>query len=365
MGDDTLLYLPEGRYLLEDTLAIHEFTNFGIVGRGATIVPASGSSNVLFSLGRPGRASGLVVDGLTFDFRAPNTGGRPLFVKVDDGLVVRDVTVRGSQDVDSDTMRFDVTSPSGSGLVERMRLPDGARPETGSVGCLVGGSNQGDLTFKDCHIAGFPNNGLYAEPPAGRIEVIGGRYENSNVANVRVGGNGLVRGVHVRCDRAIEGFGNMRGIRLPEGAGTVVENCVVEFLEVTGSDGAIVLAADMNAATIRNTRVTIDTHGIAAILAKPPSGTNADQSLHCENVTIEGSASDVAAVRVDGRDGCVLDGMTITQTGSNRDGIEFAHSVDNVVRNSRITVTDDPLVLVDAKATTTNVYANDRLLTNN
>lgn len=363
MGDDTLLYLPEGRYLMEEPLAFREFTNLGIVGEGATIVPPENYSSVLFAIGQPGHARGFVFDGITFDFRAEETGARPLLVKVDDGLVVRDVTVVGTQDVDSQMMRFDVTSASGSGLIERMQLPHGAVAGTVSTGCLVGSSNEGDLTFRDCHIAGFPDNGLYAEPPAGRISVIGGRYENNNVANVRVGGGGIVRGVHVRCDSSPEEFNNMRGIRLTEGGGTVVEDCLVEFLEVTGSDGAITLSTEMDAATIRNTEIRIDTGNVAAILAKEPAEVHENQGIRCENVTIRGGASDTSAIRVENRNDCVFEGMTIEQTGENRDGIELVDSVGNLVRDTRIDVTDDPIVLINAETRTVNVLANDVPLT--
>lgn len=356
--DDTLLYLPQGRYHLDEAFVLHEFTNVGIVGDDATIVPPEGYSDIMFAIGQPGTARGFLIDGITFDYRAEETGGRPLFVKVDDGLLVRDVTVTGSQDVDEELMRFDVSSPSGSGLVERVRMPHGATVGMEATGCYVGETNRGDLTFRDCHVAGFPDNGLYAEPPEGKIRVIGGLYENNDTSNVRVGGEGLIRGVHVRCDSAPETFENMRGIRLREGGGTVIEDCFVEFLDVTSSDGAIAISTEMNSATIRNTEIRIDTDYVAAILGKSPRRGDGDQSIRCENVHIRGAAAEASTVRVEGRDGCVFEGMSIEQTGANRDGIELVDSVENFIRNTRIDVSEDPVQLINATARSESVFAN-------
>ncbi|NIR34699.1 MAG: hypothetical protein GWN73_01325, partial [Actinobacteria bacterium] len=73
------------------------------------------------------------------------------------------------------------------------------------------------------------------------------------------GSNSTVRGVHVRCDAEPEGFGNMRGIRLREGTNVLVEHCLVEMLDVVGSDGAVVLAPWLEEATVRDTNIVIDT----------------------------------------------------------------------------------------------------------
>lgn len=358
-GDDTLVYLPNGRYPMDDYWNYPTFDNFGLVGDDATIVPPDGYDHAFFGFGQPEAARRLLIDGITFDFRATRTGGRPLIVKVSDALVVRDVTVVGQLDVEAPMMRFDVTADDGQGLVERLRLPDGATVQAWAYGCLVGETNRGDITFRDCHIAGFPNNGLYAEPPSGRIRVVGGRYENNNVSNVRVAGGALVKGVHVRCDRQREGFNNMRGIRLRTGTDAVVEDCFVEFENVSASDGGIVLPGTMDAATIRNTRVRMSADNVAAVLCKPPERNDGRQALRCESVCIDGSAANTAAILVENRDGCVFDDVSIRQTGRNRDGIEVIGSDDGVVRNSKISVTGEPLVVVNSTISTENVWTNN------
>jgi len=346
-GDDTLLYLPEGRYRMEDPFEFYEFERLAIVGRGATVVPPEGFRGALLDLGRPGEASGLLLEGIEFDIRGENTGPRPLLALVDDDLTIRDVSVRGRQELSTEMMRVDVTDPEGSGLVERLRLPDGAAPGTGVTGVLVDELNRGHLSFVDCYIEGFDDNGLYAEPPEGSIAVEGGRYANNNVSSVRVRGNSTVRGVHVVCDRAIDGFDNMRGIRLRQGSDTLVENCTVEFRDVSGSDGAITCGHWLESATVRSTRVHIDTDGVSAInLKDPEDDTAADGPIVFEDIEITGEAGQEATVEVSEREGCTFDRVRLRQEGDARDGFFFDEG-RGTVRDCVVQVSGEPFVLQD------------------
>lgn len=359
-GDDTLVYLPAGEYLLDDVWEFPSFTNFGIVGDGAVIRPPDGYSDHLIAVGGTGRASGLLVDGVTFDFRAPNTGGRPIQAAVDDGLQVRNVTVRGTADVKQDVMRFDVTSESGTGLVENMRLPDGGMAGTATTGCFVGPLSVGTLTFKDCHIAGFPDNGLYASPALGPVHVVGGTYHNNAVANVRVSGNSVVRGVHVRCDSSPKGFTNMRGIRIRHGGGALVEDCVVELLDVNGSDGAITVESMVESATIRNVVLRVDADDVDGLRIKSPvrAARAADAPrITCSNVRITGSAARRAAVRVADRDDCTFEKFCVSQTGTGRNGIHLINA-NASVRHATIDVPGTPLLLEGGSVQTEDVVTN-------
>ncbi len=356
LSDNTVLFFPEGRYLIPNTLDVPSFQNVGFVGDGATFVPPDGYSGYLLAMGRAGQASGFLFEGFEFDFTASDTGARPIQALVDDGLEIRDVTVRGVQDTGQDMMRFDVTAPEGSGVVERMQLPDGGVPETPTTGCFVGPHSKGTLTFRDCHIEGFPDNGLYASPAKGPVRVIGGTYANNGIANVRVGGESLVRNVHVRCDEARQGVENMRGIRLRQGANARVENCVVELHEVTYSDGAITAAPWLESATVENTQVTVNADGVPAIKLKTPvkPGGGAPR-IKFRGVRVDGSAADGEAVQVVDRDACVFENVCIRQSGENRDGVFLLRSQDSVVRDVAIGVTGEPLVLEDSTAETANV----------
>ncbi|NIR34701.1 MAG: hypothetical protein GWO04_19530, partial [Actinobacteria bacterium] len=52
-GDDTLLEFPPGRYRMDGPVSLPSFSNLGIVGQRATIVPSEGYTGVLFNLGDP------------------------------------------------------------------------------------------------------------------------------------------------------------------------------------------------------------------------------------------------------------------------------------------------------------------------
>lgn len=360
-ADGRLLYLPPGRYRLEETWEFTEFDSFGLVSDGATIVPEEGFDDEVIELGAPGTASRLLVEGLQFDFRADRTGGRPIVARVDDELLLQDVSVSGRQDVDTDTVRVDVASPDGVARIERLRLPDGAvsmRP--GITGCEVGDDTRGDLTFVDCHIEGFSDNGLYADPPEGRVRVLGGYYANNDVASVRVnaGAGSFVRGVHVRCDEARQGFENMRGIRLRGGDDVLVEDCLVEILEVTESDGGVEFSSELESATLRNSHVRVDADGVNAIRIKHAQEARGlfgrEGSFRVENVTVTGSAATGAAIQVSERDDCVFEGLCVRQTGRNRTGVS-ATRVNGAIRDAHFAVTDRPYRFTNSNIKTTDV----------
>ncbi|MFC3476459.1 right-handed parallel beta-helix repeat-containing protein [Halobacterium litoreum] len=362
--DDTLVYLPPGRYRLTESFALAD-SRLGIVGHDATIVPAEGFSDTLFGLGWPEPMSDVFVSGVAFDFTAPDTGGRPIYAAADDRVVLRDVVVRGEVDVRQDLLRIDVTSETGTGLVERLALPDGALPGTGVTGCEVGDGNRGDVSFVNCHVEGFPDNGLYADPPAGSVEVHGGYFRNNGVAGVRIETNedSVVRGAYVLCDEA-EGSGeNMRGIRLRAGNSLLVEDCVVELLEVTESDGAVTFASELESATVRNCRLRVDADGVNAIRVKSPNrsapGDTQRGPFRCEQVAVTGSASGGAAIQAANRQGCEFHHVCVTQDGDDRDGVR-ADNVDGELVNARIAVTGDPLSFRNSTIRRRNVSVSRR-----
>lgn len=349
-GDDTLLVLPEGEYLMDGLWEFREFEHFGVLGEGATIRPPDGYSGYLFAIGLSDRALDLLFRGITFDITAPDTGIRPLQASVQDGMLVDDVAVRGLQDTDQDSFRFDVTDPDGTGEVRNLRMPDGGVPQYLITACYVGDVSRGTLTFRDCHIAGYPDNGIYASQANGPVHVIGGRFENNNISNVRVTSGAVVRGVTVRSNVALEGFNNVRGIRLRSGRDILVEDCDVEFTEVTRSDGAIVMHDDLQNATIRNTRVKVDTDGVPAILAKSPAHPHPEDAhgLRFQNVDVSGSAADESTIQIVGRADARFSNVCINQSGARRIGVRLIGSQDNLIRDSSIHVSGDPLVLLDS-----------------
>jgi len=356
IGADTLVYFPQGEYYLETKFKFTRVSDLGLVGDRALLRPPDGFSGTLFVLGSDDGDAGLRFEGIDFDFTAEETGARPLHAAVDDDLLVRNVAVLGRQDVDQDSMRFDVTDEDGTGRVENLRLPDGGDTAFSNTGVYVGEQSVGELSFVNCRIEGFPDNGLYASPATGPVHVEGGYYANNGIASVRVGGESTVRDVRVTCDtdRDLE---NMRGIRLRNGGDVLVENARVDMLDVPASDGAITMAEWLTTATIRDSHIRVDADGVPAINAKPLdqeglasiSGENTP-TVEIANVTAVGNASDNATIQVDTRNRCLFENLCVHQEGPGRNGLHLIDSEGNVVRDSVLDVTGEPIVLDNASA---------------
>ena len=339
-GDDTLLYLPEGRYLMDDWWEFSPFTKFGIYGDGATIAPPEGYRGELplLILGN-GESNGLYVEGLRFDFTERGVGPSAIYTFAKDNLLVRDIAVTGTTHIN----RFDVTSSDGTGVVEGFRLPDGGFGKT-PTGCYVGQNHRGTLTMKDCYINGFWGTGIYASNTPGTVRVIGGEFINNGIANVRVGSDALVRNVTVRCDNPPDGFRNMRGIWVL-GPNATIENCQLEFGSVSGSDGAIVLGSS---ATVRNTSVSIDSHEINALLGNDPTrrpgrdGQVGQTTL--DGVEITGNAGGGSAVTLINHDDFSAKSVSIEQSGRSRDGFRLVNIDRGSITESSVDVTGQPVV---------------------
>lgn len=350
-GDDTLLYLPRGEYRVEGQIDLVGVSDLALVGDRALVRPPDGFTGLLFLLGAESGVTGLRFEGIDFDFTATNTGARPIHALADDGLLVRGVTVRGQQDVDHDCMRFDVTSESGTGRIERVRLPDGSTAKYPNTGIYVGRRSRGELSFVDCTVAGFSDNGLYASQAPGPSHVKGGHYANNDIANVRVSGGSTVEGVRVTCDTTRSGVENMRGIRLREGSDISVRDCTIEMHSVTASGGAITMAPWLENATVQDTTVVLGADNVSAVTAKPPQQSVGDTaSVEFKGLRVRGSAANGATVRVLERSECLFENVCIYQDGSNRNGIEFSDSRGNVLQNTVVDVTGDPLVLQESSA---------------
>lgn len=355
-ANDTLVYLGDGRFRLDQAWVGQDLDHFGLVGDAATLVPDKETYQMIVV----GGSRNVHIAGLEFDFSGPGTGGRAVLLRGADGLELADVAVTGRFDEGPGPVRIDVTEADGQAVVERVALPDGGAEGTDVTGLYVGDTNQGDILFRDCRIEGFPDNGLYADPPAGEITVDGGYFANNGIASVRVKGGATVRDVHVRCDHRHREFVNMRGIRLTDyeargdGEPATILDSRVELRDVTYSDGAIELDSRLAKLEVRDTHLQVDADGVNAIRAKAPAQTVADGStppqVTCKNVTVTGSAGDGAAVRIDNRSGCVFEDVWLYQSRGDRHGIELRRSNDNVVSGSVLDVGGDPIRLVDSTA---------------
>ena len=366
---NTRLEFPQGEYLVTEYTydygnGLHDFAMVG-VEPGATFLlrtpddVTGGAGAYWLSLGGPG-SHDVRYEGFRHDVTGASEAPR-MQILVDDGLVVRDVLHRGVHEGTQGPFLWGVRTADGTGLVENVRAPDGAPSGSGAVGTFVESETTGEIEFRNCELAGFPNNGLYqSSKSSATVRVVGGRYCNNNISNVRLAGSGgVVRDCCVRIDEPHSDPSfptNMRGIWLL-GADATVENCDVELLADVASDGAVVVGKSGRAQTIRDSRVRVDTDDVAAVYAKPPDSTPAPVSF--AGLAVTGDAAHTtdgvggsAALRAYGRPGSVVEGCCVEQTGADRDGVLLQRCSNSRVTDCRFDVTGRPIVLSDSSDVT-------------
>lgn len=266
-ADNTLILVPPGDYLLGSQWTFNGYNRFAIVARdGATFRIAAGAtttSTPTWILGE-GLATGgeLLLENLTFDTSTDNAG-MAVRAHVDRRLIVDGMEVNGQNYHDTPCLQPSVTTPNGMGVVRHLRLPDGSEPDwvgtslaDAPTGVFVAPAHTGTIRFEDCHIANFPNNGLYASGAEGTVIVDGGRFVNNNVENVRVSDGGIVKNATIVQDAVPANYGttelNQRGVWAY--SGTVrIHDCT--FVMGTGSDASaksILVSADAEHTAIEN-----------------------------------------------------------------------------------------------------------------
>ena len=281
--DSILIEFPDGEYKVDRQFRHTGFDEFGLVAPDgdATIVPVpaddwEGNARRILKLGTyetPGDR--LHVEGLTFDFTAPDTGLRALQAQVDDPLV-RDVAVEGTHDTGNwgpGPFLVDVTDPDGTGRVERVDLTGGGVMEEssdsvslGPIGFNVSPYHEGTLEVVDTRLFGFPSNGFYSSSEDGRIVISGGLYKNNNVANVRISGaSSEIRRANVVVTDSPEGWDAQNGIRL-DGGEHRIDGAVVWSPRPTGN--GIRVTGDADSARIDDSVVAYGPgHGDAVVVA--------------------------------------------------------------------------------------------------
>jgi len=371
-ADDTALVFSDGRYVIEPIL-LSDLQNFAMMAApnaNPVFVPAGPVSELGKWVLQLTSVDRLLLEGITFDFSKPDHGGMTYVLGTGD-FTVRNVRVDGPMPRDTSAFRFEVVERDSRGLVENLVLKDGSVPESTSVGIYVGSDHAGTLTFRNCEVENFPNNGLYASSPGredalaganGPVQVEGGRYRNNNVANVRLGSNGsYVKNAEIVIDEVpppINGEINARGIRFRARGGHLVEDCDVriDHPDVSSLGGIVVHRASRNV-RVRNTSISIESQSVPAINVLEPD--NGSSSSSFENVEISGAASDGDAVRIIERDGTTFQGCTIEQPGENRNGLRFERSDQCHVQGCSVSATAEPLVAIDSSVSTHDTRLRD------
>lgn len=366
--DDTALYFPAGEYVINE-LILYGRSNFAMVtDEDATLVPGPDHSTDVWIGGAD--VENLVFEGFTLDHTGDDVHPTVGFTAFDD-LVVRDVTKVGYHDGTNTAFGFDISDPDGSGLVENLTMADGSVPE--AVATYV--DTAGELTFRNCHIEGFGNNGLYASLSDGPVHVEGGIYRNNDISQIRLGSPGSsVTNATVAVDDPRPSDQNMRGIRISDGPGPVsIDACDIHMERGPGG-GGVVAAYSGGSFVLQNSRIyvgpeyyVIGSDGTAtsfAIYVDEAAGIDDPGSRTVERVAITGGGSYRGAA-IFMRDNNTVEDVCIHQSGRERNGLVFDDSTNNAVVNANIDVPelaiagDGDVDVVDIDRSTTCVSPND------
>lgn len=343
--DNTRLEFPDGTYLIDD-LITYDVTDFSMVATGdATLVPGDYPTNGGLWIG------GSYVRNLTFEgFTLDTEGAGPVVgFGAYDGLTVRDITKVGTHTTTHAPFTFSIWESDGHGLVENVSATDGDifDDSVGAAGIYT--QNDGTMTFENCELAGWGDNGLYASNADGTVWVNGGTYANNNISQVRVSSPGsTIRGVDIRVDDPRES-GNMRGVRVCDGGGPVdIVDCDIVMKKGVGS-GGVVTTADGGTTNVRNSRISVgDDYTIPrtdgsmtsyGILVREPYQADPYAGLTVTGTSITGGGTDGSAI-LSRRGNTVVENSCINQTGHSRAGVWFQTDLGgNSVRDSTIDVT--------------------------
>ncbi|MGQ4556082.1 right-handed parallel beta-helix repeat-containing protein [Halobellus sp. GM3] len=222
-------------------------------------------------------------------------------IEADGGVVeVRNITLRGAAELSrGEEARFRLQAGSdGHVLIDNFNLPDGVADPGNAIGFYTPSDHAGVVEIKNCYIANFSNNGIYASSPGkgsdGQVIVDSCFVRNNNITGIRLGSSESVarnclvlndkQAPHIYSGSAI----NMRGIRIREaGDDLAIENCEI-IHSYEGAGGPIVLhhGAEGGTGSITDTLIRNNT-GTDAVLEK---GSAAD-GWTANNLSISGEGN--------------------------------------------------------------------------
>jgi|GEM_PF-1118685 len=362
VDDDTLLEFPEGQYRI-DQLITYGVTNFGMRATGtASLIPGDYPTDGSVWIGG-GSVRDLTFEGFLIDTTADV--GPTIAFGAHGGLVVRDIEKVGAHGTNQTAFGFTVVDPDGYALIENVRARDGDVYDSSVGATCMYTKSEGTITFRDCQIEGWADNGLYASDATGEVHVQGGYYANNNISQVRLSSPGsVVEGAHVRVNASRGAGSNMRGIRVSGGPGPVdIVDCDVVMEHGQGS-GGIVVAYSGGTTNVIDSRIyagpdytTVGSKGDRSsfgILADTPSDVDPNAGVYVAGTAITGGGNRGSAI-LTRRGDTVVRGSCLDQTGDGRDGVVYQNATDgNAVTDSTVDVAGVAVVRNDASVTVSN-----------
>lgn len=225
-----------------------------------TVTVSSGETEN-FSLG-----SGDTLENVLIDVTADGAG---VSIRASgDGWTIRNVGVKGPNNSGPKKLFVPSVSEGGSALVENFYIGDGTTLSDGNrqggVWVNANSPHEGELVFRNVHVADWADNGLYASghalqvgSGAGSVKIESSYAANNNISNFRLGGEGsYVKNSTIVSDSRVSPVPNgrnSRGIWCKDYGNILIENCDISM---TGPDATYAVLANNGAsATVRNSRI--------------------------------------------------------------------------------------------------------------
>ena len=273
-------------------------------------------------------------DGILFDFKTPlvwrnvdlwrnaTNAGPQIRLQTREETLVEDVTVTGRDDSDaSDGGLFlpQARTPQARVIFRDVVSETGAQWGPAWAGgrafADIGDQNVGTVRFEDCVVEEYSRHGIDARESQGPIVVDGGRYANSDGAQILTGQEGSdISGVDVVVDPVGSGiaadyYGNLAGIRLdpthPSAAGPVTISDTRVHMVAEGeraSTGGIHSTSAAWGMTVADSRVRVDGDAITAVSVAAPDGTVGSPSrVRLQDSVFSGAAMSGTAIDIAGR----------------------------------------------------------------
>lgn len=352
-ADNRVLVFPPGTYSFDTGVTIELVENFGLLAPTGGVTFTEGtigtSSNMIQFGTSTNPAKNMLLKGIDTD----TTAASFLELKTEGRTLIENVEFTAEKTASDAIFHVDirVLNENGYAVFRNVRMPEGGTVQ-GDVTDEAGGfyvfsDHAGDVFFENCMVGGFPNNGIYASAPSGssngRTHVRGGTFKNSNVANIRIGGDGSsIRDTTIIFDTLKTDFTNLRGIYTREGTGHQIDNVKIRI--DSGLDGAhmgISHLGGAGTATYRDVLIEDNGGARAVRVYAEDSGT---YPVTFENFELRGDApSSGEAWPV-----YIVRGETVLREAKidqpNRDGI-WVNANGVYLENSNISTGGDPLLI--------------------
>ncbi|MFC5279385.1 hypothetical protein ACFPM1_11555, partial [Halorubrum rubrum] len=378
---DTLVRFPPGEYLVGDSIRLRA-DDFGIESttgdRGDVVFkPVSGTEPTMF---RPDRdQSGFYVGSVTLDRRDEWDSSMTLMRGIfSDNVYVTDLLVNGwAPHGGEQLLIFSITDPDGSALVDGVtRRGPTQFPSYPSTTLTIfnGPSSKGTITYRNLEIHNATESAIYAGKAYGPVRVEDSYFKNCAHSAVRVtGDDSWIKNTTIVMDiddlhpdaeiKDPEGVQLNRGIWIQsakhEHNGPLIEDCDIVIDNAGNGVAGILNNGDTGGMTVRNTRIECNQDDIYPVLIQPEStekaGTPYESLL--DGVSVTGTGSGRPAIEIRGRDGTTVKNSCIQMP--NADGIRFEGTSNATIEDTNVNVGGRATMFESADVTTTNLTSEE------